>query len=183
MKTHPEHGPYLRVTVLGVPIYLHWSLPLLGAGIGLLPAMYTPPGRGFTACLWVTAFLVLLVLLHEIGHAVCARAVSARVHGIVLSALGGCCFCEEPVQLGRKLVILLGGIGAQLALLVVSSGLLWLLGAPSSEALTCLVFVFVGVNVVYIAFSAFPSNGSDGERILAAIREGRKSGSGAGRAT
>ncbi|MGW7658292.1 site-2 protease family protein, partial [Streptomyces tendae] len=94
--------------VLGVPLRMHWSVPVLivllayGLGHETLPAW--TPGR--TGAVYVAASVVGAVLLmgslllHETAHAVAARRRGVSVEDVTLWALGGMTKMGRPRTAG-----------------------------------------------------------------------------------
>jgi Zn-dependent protease len=172
---HPleVRGPCLRVPA-AVPVLLHWSLPALGGGISLLPAMSDARISIFPGFLYITLALTLLLLVHELGHALVARVYSVPIAGILISAYGGVCVVAEwPNTRGKRLLFIAGGVLAQFALLVAATSVLLLVGAPASLWATCFAFVFVGLNAAYIAFNILPLRGNDGRLFFDELRRVR----------
>lgn len=147
-------GGYFTVARFGAaPVRLHWTTPL-GAfffcGV-FLGTAYAPAG-------WA-AFLVL-ILVHELGHAVLARRFGLRVVSVDLHGLGGMCRLSGETSDLRRAQIAWGGVGAQ-ALLLVATALLAPTNA-SSPAIAQIVQTWTGVNVLIIAFNLLPFGGLDG---------------------
>ncbi|MFB9376462.1 site-2 protease family protein [Kineococcus gynurae] len=106
----------------GVPLFLAPSWFLFAGVIVLIfgpivetriPGPTTDPATAATAYAVAFGYAVLLlvsVLLHEIAHAVAARAVGMRVAGIVLNVWGGhTSFREDVSSPGRSLLIAVVG--------------------------------------------------------------------------
>jgi len=93
-----------------VPLYLHWSFLFL-----LLLAW---PGGGFDVSFSLTYLIVLLlgVLLHEMGHALAAKAQGAFGITITLWALGGLCSSVRDRLPRREIIILIAGPAVSFAL-------------------------------------------------------------------
>lgn len=170
MKQLYPPGPCLRFDVRGVQIYVNWSLPFLGAAIAYFPAMHSD---GSVVASYFTALLCLiaLVVLHELGHAVAARACSMRVHAIVLSGYGGCCIVDIPNQRSQAALVFAGGLLAQLLVLVLTIGYLQVYGPSSSRVANSAVFVLVGINIIFMLVNLAPTQGSDGSRLLSIAKQ------------
>ena len=79
MERAPEIEGCLSWRVFGIPMLFHWSFPLVGLGIGLFVGSLfysTSAALALQAFFWTTASVVTLVLAHEFGHALAARAFS-----------------------------------------------------------------------------------------------------------
>jgi Zn-dependent protease len=166
---HPP-GPSLRFSVRGVQIHVNWSLPFLGAGIAYLPATHS---AGSALANYLAAFLclLLLVVLHEVGHALAAWACSMRVHAIVLSGYGGCCVADIPDRPLQAALFAAGGLLVQLLVAVLAIWYLLGHGSPSSHAVNSALFVLIGANALYMLMNLAPFQGSDGARLLAIARQ------------
>lgn len=76
-------GKYRICELFGIPIYLDFSLIIL-----LL--MFSTGGGDLLSGLFAAFLLLASITLHELGHALTARAFGYRTHDITLSLLGGC---------------------------------------------------------------------------------------------
>ena len=170
MKQLFPPGPNLRFSARGVQIYVNWSLPFLGAAIAYLPAKH---GGGSAVANYLAALLCLisLVVFHELGHAIAARACSMRVHAIVLSGYGGCCIADIPRSPSRAALVAAGGLLAQLLLLALAIGYLQVNGSSSNHAVNSALFVLIGANILYMLVNLAPLRGSDGARLLALAKQ------------
>jgi Zn-dependent protease len=150
---------------------MHWSLPALGYSFSFLPAISDsrisiPASFGF-----VTLALVLLLLIHELGHALVAISCSVQVTGIFLSGFGGlCCVAALPSSRSGRLMLHAAGFIAQALALAAAVGVIWLVGAPKSLWATCFAFVFIGINAVVLIVSLLPVVGNDAYNFLAELR-------------
>ncbi|APW36233.1 hypothetical protein RD110_02575 [Rhodoferax koreense] len=158
------------MVIRGVPIYVNWSLPFLGAAIAYLPAKHAG-GSGVANYLAVLLCLVTLLVLHEVGHAVVARICSLKVHAIVLSGYGGCCISDVPRRLSHAAFLAAGGLLAQLLVLVITIGFLLVDGSSQSIVVNSAVFALIGVNIVYMLVNLAPFQGSDGARLLVIAKQ------------
>jgi Zn-dependent protease len=163
-------GPSLRIVVLGVPTYVNWSLPFLGAAIAYVPAKYAG-GSSVANYLAVFFCLVVLLVLHELGHAAMAKACSLKVRAIVLSGYGGCCISDSPTRLSHAALLAAGGLLAQLLVLVAVISVLLVEGSSGSVVINSAVFALVGVNILYMLVNIAPFQGSDGARLLAIAKQ------------
>ena len=75
-------GKYRIFELFGIPIYLDFSLIIL-----LL--MFSTGGGDLLSGLFAAFLLLASITLHELGHALTARAFGYRTHDITLSLLGG----------------------------------------------------------------------------------------------
>ena len=147
----PGFGERLSLPVgalFGVRIRLHVTLPIAAL---FFSAQGLRAGR--------IAGLLLLILVHELGHAALMKAFKLRVVGIVLHGAGGECAAAGfamPVQLAA---IAWGGVLAQ--------GALWLVawrvgGVPSATLEGDLSWAFTVANPFMIALNLLPIPPLDG---------------------
>jgi Zn-dependent protease len=153
----------------GAPIRLHLSLVV---GALLFSRGRWEPGAwlGFT----------LVILLHELGHAVLVARYRLKVEAIDLHALGGECSYSGDVTPWRRSVIAWGGVAAQAALLVATVSLLALGIWPDDRFWRALLGSFLWPNAFNIGLNLLPVAPLDGSRAwqlfprLLARRRGRR---------
>jgi hypothetical protein len=171
MPHTPLEGPSLRLSLFGVPVWFHWSFPGVGLGIGI-PAgaitMLSASGLAVELFAWCLAAVSALVLIHEAGHAAVARILSIEVHGLLFAAAGGCCFTEGAASAQDELAYSLAGLACQFAVLVATT--LVLIGVLPSTELRFGAAVFTAVNLLLIFANSWPSAGSDGHRVVLAVK-------------
>ena len=150
-------------------IRVHWTLPI-GAFVF---------GQGRLAPGFWLGF-VLLVLGHEIGHAVLVRRSGCHVVSIDVHALGGVCRWQGNATDIQRAQIAWGGVLAQALLFVAAAVGLELAGDPRSMFVRDLVDAFVSANVLMILLNLFPVSPLDGAeawklpRLLIARRLARR---------
>jgi Zn-dependent protease len=134
----------------GAPIRVHWSVL-----VGLILVGGLRPGA------WA-GFLVV-ILAHELGHAVLVRSFGQQVVALSLHALGGECHWVGSPTPSQRTLIAWGGVAGQAVLLGLAWGLTQLVpqtftgwfGDPLGRAL-------VQSNVVIAAFNLLPIPPLDG---------------------
>ncbi len=173
--TEPTPGGWsLRLgRVLGIPIRIHFTFPLL-----LVFYAFDAATRDGNVPLTVLAVLLMFacVVLHELGHAVMARAYGVGTREIVLYPIGGVARLERiPTGIAELLIALAGpAVNLVLApLMLVALVLLTDPGIPEATgAITTfsnvLVHVFVA-NALLFAFNLIPAFPMDGGRVLRAL--------------
>jgi hypothetical protein len=138
------HGAWMKV---------HWSVPVASV---VFSGFHFRPGYmlGFT----------LLVLLHELGHAVIVRALGHRVVEVEVTGLGGLCHWSGNASPFEESLIAWGGVLAQLALWVAAG--LWLRsgGRVSSLFMAEVVSVFTTTNLHLMFINLIPVAPLDGAR-------------------
>jgi len=95
--------------VRGVPVRLHWS--------ALLGAVFFS-GLRFAPGAWLG--FVVVILVHELGHAFVVKATRQRVHGVDIHGFGGECHWSGNATPLQKSLIAWGGVAAQLVLFAVA---------------------------------------------------------------
>ncbi len=161
----PRLRGFVRVARIGgAPIDVHWSCVTGGLILCAAGAFQ----RELIVPLVVAYMLVVLV--HEAGHAVAARILGLKVYGIRLIGLGGYCLTEPANGPRRICVLYSAGMIAQLiafcaALLAraASSG-------PEGPVLGSFIVAFTFGNALVFAYSLFPrtyrGQPSDGRVLL-----------------
>jgi stage IV sporulation protein FB len=161
-----ERGYFTLVRVRGVPVRLHWTLPI---GMLLLSGLRFAPGA------WIG--VALLIAIHEAGHAILVHRMGLSNLGIDLTGFGGRCrYAGDPTPLQRS-VIAWGGVIAQLALLLVTYGLIAVFGVPSIPFADDLADIFTRANLILIAINLLPIPPLDGAEawpLLAYFRRKRR---------
>lgn len=177
--------------LFGIPIDLHWTLVLVLAWV-MYDGYHPSLGMQWSRVGWIGGVILLLfffVLIHELGHALTAKAFGKPTEKILLFPLGGGAYIrEQPERLGGELMVYFGGPLANLllALLILPILLIdadrWLLllqyiqpernlFAPSLwwEELLCLSVI---VNLILAAINLLPAYPLDGGRIVQAALRG-----------
>jgi stage IV sporulation protein FB len=137
----------------GAPIRVHWSLPL-GA---LLWSNFS-----FAPAFWLS--FTLLILVHELGHALFVLRFRLGLSEVALHGLGGYCAHERSGSRYEESVIAWGGVLAQLALFVVVQLVSWGLGPPRSAHAAQALHVLTTTNLWVIALNLLPIGALDGAK-------------------
>ncbi|WP_138413672.1 site-2 protease family protein [Sinomonas gamaensis] len=157
--------------IAGVPIYLAYSWFLIA---GFTVVVYGPtlqarqPQLGTGAYLVAFAYAVLLllsVLVHELAHALSARAFGWPSQKIVLNLWGGHTQFESfTVSPGRSVVVALAGPAANLVL----AGLAWVLvtAVELTGVADILTNIFLWANFLIGLFNVLPGLPLDGGRLV-----------------
>ena len=144
----------------GIPFYFHWTLLLW------LPWYWWTQRSVVWACVTLVAFTALM-LAHELGHAMAARARRTKVYAIKLYVMHGQCEHEAAYYESDDIFIAWGGVFAQAAVLVVALVAqyacgLWL---PQMQYLLApLFFVFIQTNIFLAVINLIPVAPLDGYR-------------------
>lgn len=152
-------GTYFRI-----PVYLHWTVVLLMAFIAY------PSGEMFLLPLglFLAVVVPVIVLLHELGHALTAQACGVRVRSITLFGLGGMAKTYgEGKTIGQRLAITAAGPAVNIALAFLGITLhiiLLKLGFISADNM--FLIGFWGANLILGIFNLVPAFPMDGGRLL-----------------
>ncbi|AWI27484.1 site-2 protease family protein [Streptomyces sp. ICN441] len=164
--------------VCGVPLSVHWTVPLLvflfGYSLGsqTLPAWI--PGRSaaaYTVAGLAGALLLLLSLLaHETAHALTARRKGIPVHDVTLWALGGVTRMDRPPAPGAAFLVAVSGPLTSLAVGAAALGAGMGLAAGPGWAVPTAVLLWLGwANLLVAVFNLLPAAPLDGGRVVQAL--------------
>ena len=101
-----QNGYWTVGRVRGVPVRLHWTIPLGALLFG---------GGRFVPAFWFAFFLIVLV--HEFGHALVVQYYRHRVVSIDVTGFGGLCHWSGSPTRFERAAIAWGGVLAQAVLL------------------------------------------------------------------
>lgn len=143
---------YLKLfSIQGIPIRAHWSVPLVCVMFG---------GLRFAPGLWLG--ILLVILLHELGHAFFVKRFGLVNLGIDLTGFGGLCrWTGQPTKIQRAAVAW-GGVLAQLILFAITGVIVLITGRPAAGFLADLVYAFLLPNLFIAAFNLIPFRPFDG---------------------
>lgn len=144
-------GYWTVVRVRGAPVKLHWSIPVAAV---LFDGFRFNPG-------FILGF-VLLVFLHELGHALLVWRTKHRVTAIEVNGLGGLCHWAGDATAYERSLIAWGGVLMQAALYVAVWIALRTSGPPPNAFLWSFLSVFQGANLWLIALNLIPLPPLDG---------------------
>jgi ATP-dependent Clp protease adapter protein ClpS len=113
----PRPGSVRLVEIAGVPVYLNRSFLVVGAAVLAASLVWRSSLRiDFV-------FYVLIVAVHEAGHALAAKLLKLRVFGLEISGGGGMCHVQVPRGSREAFLLYAAGVLAQLVLL--AAALAW----------------------------------------------------------
>ena len=157
----------LQVGVIaGIPIRIHWSLPLV-----FLYVAWQAESSGAYGLI-LAGLVFSCVLLHELGHSLTARRYGLATSSITLTFIGGLAMLEGRPTPKQEFWIALAG---PLVNIVISAGLfLYMLVSPIEYSLDLvssknLVVSLFWANLVIGGFNLIPAFPLDGGRIIRAI--------------
>jgi Zn-dependent protease len=114
---------------------------------------------------------VLIILLHEIGHALLVMRYGLGVTSIDLHAYGGATRWSGAASEHQRSVIAWGGVLAQAALLVVTALVVGVVGPPRTFFGAELVYVFITTNLWLMALNLLPFPPLDGAQAWKLVGE------------
>jgi Zn-dependent protease len=146
-----ESGYWTLGRIRGVPVRLHWTLPL---GALIFGRFQIVPG------FWLGFFV--LVLVHELGHAFLVKRRGLHTFEVRIHGLGGVCMHERGTHYDQA-IIAWGGVLAQAVVLLVPALLVQaFVPLPPSAFLLELLYALTFTNLLLIAFNLLPFGGLDG---------------------
>jgi Zn-dependent protease len=166
-------GGYLTIgRWRGAPVRLHWTLPLVALMFG--------QGR-FVPGFWLG--FVLIVLIHELGHAIMVRRFRCAVMSIDVHGMGGVCRWSGSPTAIQRAWIAWGGVLAQLVALAAAYVAVALAGPPGTLFTMHLAAAFTTTNVWLIALNLLPVpplDGAEAWKLPGLLRRRRRRGHGSG---
>lgn len=165
------------LTVAGIGIYIHATFVLLPLFFGALA--YLQRGSWTDAAQNVGFILVLfvIVVMHELGHALAAKRFGIRTRDITLLPIGGVARLERmPEKPWQELLVALAGPAVNVALAAILFGVLVPLVAFAELWRFDLSLLggnflvrLLHVNIFLAAFNMLPAFPMDGGRVLRAV--------------
>lgn len=153
----PRLPGYVRVARIGgASLDVHWSC-FIGGVVLSAPASFDP-----RLMLPLIVGYLLVVLVHEMGHAIAARSQGLPVYGIRLRGMGGHCVVGVTAGARATFIVFSAGLVAQLLLFLATlqACSTWTRPEPSTPG--AFVFAFTFGNAVAFVFSLIPSTSRNG---------------------
>lgn len=151
-----------RIKWRGIPIFFHWTVVLMIVWFWLSyqNILYSV----VAACAYT-----LLILVHELGHALVAQWRNVKVESIQVFILHGLCFYQQPDEEKDEIWIAWGGVLAQACLLIIAllavlifKNLPTMIQYNYAWLANVLFYVFVYMNIFTIIFNLLPIGTLDG---------------------
>ncbi|MFJ5799544.1 site-2 protease family protein [Streptomyces decoyicus] len=164
--------------VVGVPLRMHWSVPLLvglfAYGLGHQGLPVWTPGRSdavyAVAGVAGAALLMGSLLLHETAHAATARRKQISVQDVTLWALGGTTRMGRPQTAAAAFAVAVSGPLISLLIGGVALGAGIGLHEVSGWAVPAVVLAWLGwANLFLGVFNLLPAVPLDGGRVVQAV--------------
>ncbi len=181
-STKPRREGLVLGSVRGTPVILANSWFLIAAVTVLifgprLQDIYPTLGWGAYAVAFAYALLLLVsVFIHELAHAVAAKAYRWTTHKIVLNLWGGHTeFDFSKATPGKALVVALAGPLANFVLAGLGAAFRWAFmdfQAPTSMAMDVALLlsnIFIWANILLGLFNILPGSPLDGGRLVESI--------------
>ncbi len=174
-------GTLKIATFFKIPVYLHWSFPLIFLYVLFIGNQI---GAGPMEMSAIAVFLLLIfvcVLMHEYGHALTARRYGINTRDIILSPIGGIARLEKiPEKPSEELKVALAGPAVNVVIALILLPIVYFLrqdgliyeGKSELEALqnwNNLLPLVLGTNVLLVVFNMIPAFPMDGGRVLRSI--------------
>lgn len=150
-----ENGHLRLGRIGGAPIRVHWSAPLVIVLLSLLLNEFRiVPGA------WLG--ILILIIVHEIGHAVVVRAFGLGLLAVDVRGIGGQCqWYGHPTPI-RRAIIAWGGVLGQAVVLAIALPASYFLPGGTPGFVVEMVGAFVYANLYLMVFNLLPIPGFDG---------------------
>ena len=158
--------------IAGIDVRIHATFFLLLGFVAYFAGHRAGASWGLSAVLiWLLVFLC--VLLHELGHALAAKAYGIPTIDITLYPIGGVArmerMPEKPVQ---ELVVAIAGPLVNVVIIIVLGAVLLATGGLDLNAIVSdpnLLQILFWTNIVMVVFNLIPAFPLDGGRVLRAL--------------
>ncbi|MBV9875857.1 MAG: site-2 protease family protein [Verrucomicrobia bacterium] len=158
--------------IAGIDVRIHATFFLLLGFVAYFAGHRAGASWGLNAVLiWLLVFLC--VLLHELGHALAAKAYGIPTVDITLYPIGGVArmerMPEKPVQ---ELVVAIAGPLVNVVIIIVLGAVLFATGGLDLNAIVTdpnLLQILFWTNIVMVVFNLIPAFPLDGGRVLRAL--------------
>lgn len=145
-----RRGRLQVATVRGVPVYVHWSLPLGGLIVAAIG------GVGVAGAASCSLAFAALIALHEFGHFAAARALGLKVFAVDIAGFSGACSVQVPRSARHTFLVYSAGLAAQVVVLLLTVAAVALLDPPRSQVGRGIVGTFTFANLYLIAVNLIP---------------------------
>lgn len=161
--------------VAGIEVFVHWTFSIL---VAWLIGIHIVAGHSISAAvpgLLLTGLVFVIIVMHELGHALTARRYGIRTNDITLLPIGGVAHLESiPEDPKKELAVALAGPLVNIALAAI---LLLVIGTLSGVSALWHVTLTGGqwlqqllwINLWFAGFNLLPAFPMDGGRVLRAL--------------
>jgi len=141
-------------------INLSGAIPVVRIHWTALALAFIVNGFRFEPVAWLAVLFVILI--HELGHAAAVLKARADVVAIRMDALGGCCEWVGSVTRAQRLLIVWGGVLAQLILFGIALVANIFIGPYISDFLYPFLYILLQWNLILVALNLLPIKPLDG---------------------
>lgn len=161
--------------IAGIDLYLHATFLILVAWLAVSQYLASHNTAAMLSAIGFVLLLFVIIILHELGHALAARRYGIETRDITLLPIGGVARLERlPEDPRQELVVAIAG---PLVNLVIAAGLFVgiLVGSGAGEVLNVgmdsgtVITRLLWVNVWLAFFNLLPAFPMDGGRVLRAL--------------
>jgi len=149
-------GYFRLLTVRGVPLFIHWSLPVGGLLISAIA------GFDLYAAPFYCLGYVLLIAVHEGGHVAAAWLLGIKVRAVEISGAGGLCQMDRPRRVRHSVLVYSAGLLAQVGLFLLTCLYIAAFGLSESPLGESLFVSFTVVNAILLIINLIPQKTSRG---------------------
>src|SRR6201987_2102337 len=158
--------------IAGIDVRIHATFFLLLGFVAYFAGHRAGASWGLNAVLlWLLVFLC--VLLHELGHALAAKAYGIPTVDITLYPIGGVARMEKmPEKPAQELVVAIAGPLVNVVIIIVLGAVLFATGGLDLTAIVTdpnLLQILFWTNIVMVIFNLIPAFPLDGGRVLRAL--------------
>jgi Zn-dependent protease len=168
-----------RISGIEIGLHYSWFLIALLITLSLVGQFHAEHGEWGESVVWSAAVMTSLLffaalILHELAHALTARARGLPVGAITLFALGGVSRIKrEPKGAGTEFLVGIVGpltsalVGGACLLLAVAAG--WRAGAGPATPVQAVLYWLGNINFLLAVFNLIPGYPLDGGRVLRSL--------------
>jgi len=174
-------GTLKIATLFNIPVYLHWSFPLIFLWIIFLGFQVNEGLTGIATMSLLYIIIFICVVLHEYGHALMARRYGVGTRDIILSPIGGIARLEKiPEKPSEELKVALAGPAVNVIIAIILTPLVYYFRKDGLDMVFTdeLKMMFqlrytaplvIIVNVGLVMFNMVPAFPMDGGRVLRSL--------------
>lgn len=146
---------FIEFKVMGIPVKIHFSIVLAVIVLVLV---------GFSdKFLSIGGFsLILIMLIHELGHAWLAKKNDLAVYSIELYLFFGFCHYQDDEYDYKNYIVSWGGVLAQLFVFIPAFLISYFFSEFLPENINIILFFMGGVNLITALFNLLPIQPLDG---------------------
>jgi ATP-dependent Clp protease adapter protein ClpS len=137
-------------TIIGFPIVVELAFFYSGLFFMFIFSSSIPEA------IYIFIGYTLIIVLHELGHAISDRCFGNNVKCIKLNILGGFCLSERPKNRSEAFVCVSSGLVVQMILFFATVGYIHFNGAPTSKIGESFGKSFIFINVILFFWNIFP---------------------------